>query len=82
MNSTFLPIQPSDISYSQMYSSPVSVEQAHSPGLSLPPNTMLLVILCSLALGMIWYKKHRAHCFMLEQQRSMLERMWQLNSTK
>jgi len=82
MNNTFFPIQPSDISYSQIYSPPVSVEQTHNSNVHLPSDTTLVVILFSLAFGIIWYKKHQVHHFMVEQQRAMLERMWQLHSPK
>jgi len=76
------PVYPSDISYSQVYSPPVLVEQTHAPGMSSLLNTLLLIIPLSLALGIIWSKKHRMYLHVIEQQRAMLERIWQLSSTK
>jgi hypothetical protein len=75
------PIQPSDISYSQIYS-PSPIEPTHSLSVSLPPDAMVLVVSLLLALGVIWYKKHRIHHHRIERQRAMLERLWQLSSTK
>jgi hypothetical protein len=82
MNSLVFSAHPFDISYSQVYSPSVSIERTHSSGVSLPPDVTVLVMLFSLAFGIIWYKKHRVHHFMIEQQRAMLERMWRLHSTK
>jgi hypothetical protein len=77
-----LPIQSSDISYSQIYSPSVSMEQAHASGASSSLHAMFLVIPVVLVLGILWYRKYRIHQCMLNQQRAMLERMWQLRSTK
>ena len=82
MNNSFFRIQPSDLSYSQLYVSPAKTEATPAVSLNPSPSMLFLVVWCMLACGMIWYRKHRTHHHKIERQRALLERMWQLSSTK
>jgi hypothetical protein len=73
--------QPSDSTYSQVYS-PVTSEQPSASNFNLPPDAVFLAMLLSLAFGLFCCRKHRKQHLSIEQQRAMLERMWQLSSTK
>lgn len=48
----------------------------------MPLETFSSVILLSLAFGIIWSKKHRVRQQRLNQQRALLERIWEMSPSK
>jgi uncharacterized membrane protein len=82
-----LPITPSDVPYARFSTQPVSpqfasMEQANVGVFNLVLNIVSLVVLLSFILSILRHRKKTHQHYTLQQQREMLERIWQLSSTK
>lgn len=82
-----LPIEPSDASYAQSTAytgapQSIFIHYTDTAILNAALNIVGLTIIISLVLNVMWRRRRNWQRLTLQQQREMLERMWQLSSTK
>jgi hypothetical protein len=78
-----MPIPISEFSLSTYQS---SVQQTSSSSIveavSIPSQTWPAVILLGCVMGIVWWRKRHRHQQRLNQQRALLERLWEMSPSK